>query len=55
MRISCGENDCLKDDSIRFLNKALRSGHQDVKLKIYKYLLHGYLNWDVLLAMPATK
>jgi hypothetical protein len=43
MRISCGENDCLKDDSIRFLNKALRSGHQDVKLKIYKYLLHGYL------------
>lgn len=27
MRISCGENDCLKDDSIRFLNKVLKSGH----------------------------
>lgn len=22
---------------------------------IYKFLRHGYLNWDILLAMPATR
>jgi len=54
MRILCGEDDCLKDDAVRFLYRTLRVG-KDAKMNIYKGLRHGFLNWDVPMAMPATR
>lgn len=29
IRMTCGEEDCLKDDAIRFLDKLVKSGHSD--------------------------
>lgn len=55
MRIICGEDDCLKDDGIRFLNSLIESGHNNSKMTIYKGLKHGFLNWDIPLAMPITR
>ena len=43
MRITCGELDCLKDDSIRFLHKLVKVGRNDATISIYKFLRHGYL------------
>lgn len=50
-----GEEDLLKDDCIRFLNKLILNGHQDCFLVIYKALRHGYLNFDIPFVLPETR
>ena len=63
LRIFVGEDDCLKDESIRFLENAVVAGHKDIQLVIYKMLRHGFLVfwyfylfqcWDFPLGMPET-
>ena len=36
IKIAIGENDCFKDDCIRFLHQAKKLGHKDISLLIYK-------------------
>jgi hormone-sensitive lipase len=55
IRLTVGEEDCLKDDGINFLNKIVNAGHDNIKMRIYKFLRHGYLSWDLLGAMPAAR
>ena len=43
MRVYVGENDCLLDESIRFLEKVVKAQHKDIKLVIYNMLRHGFL------------
>ena len=49
MRLFVGENDCLKDEAIRFLDRAVQSGHKDVNLVIYNFLRHGFLVFFILI------
>ncbi len=43
IRLTVGEQDCLKDDGILFVDKLVSAGHENIKLRIYKFLRHGYL------------
>ncbi|KRW99040.1 hypothetical protein PPERSA_11641 [Pseudocohnilembus persalinus] len=47
IKMYMGENDSLKDDTIRFLKRLQENDHQQSDLLIYTGLKHGYLNWDV--------
>ncbi|KAL4435826.1 hypothetical protein ABPG74_015794 [Tetrahymena malaccensis] len=46
MRIMVGEDDSLHDDTIRFTEKLVLSGHKNVKTIVYNLMRHGFLNYD---------
>ena len=52
-RISVGEKDCVKDDSIRLFYK-LKKLNVDVKIKLYYGMKHGFLNLDMPMGLKES-
>lgn len=50
IRIMVGESDCMKDQSFKFINRLIKLD-KNVRMVMYKELTHGFLNYDVPLAI----
>lgn len=53
IRMACGDKDILRDDCLRFLHRLVKVRH-NIKMILYKELVHGYLNLDLPMVLPAT-
>jgi hormone-sensitive lipase len=54
IRMYCGDNDFMIDDSYSFIRK-LANLNLDAKLSVYKYLIHGYLNFNIPMAVQDVR
>lgn len=54
-RMMVGEDDSLHDDTIRFTEKWLNSGNNNVKTVVYNLMRHGFLNYDYPLGFNSSQ